>query len=45
VFFGLFARVGDFRLALLYAGFLIAPAALLAWFLPELRVNHTRDTP
>jgi MFS family permease len=39
VFFGLFARVGDFRLALLYAGFLMAPAALLAWRLPELAVE------
>ena len=35
IFFGLFSRVGDFRLALLYAGFLLAPAALLARQLPE----------
>jgi hypothetical protein len=36
VFFGLFSRVGDYRLALLYAGFLFLPAAGAAWFLPEL---------
>lgn len=35
VFFGLFATVDDFRLALCYAGFLFVPAAVLAWFLPE----------
>jgi MFS family permease len=35
VFFGLFSRVGDHRLALLYAGFLFLPAAALAWTLPE----------
>jgi len=35
VFFGLFSRVGDYRLALLYAGFLFLPAAAIAWFLPE----------
>ncbi|HKC11462.1 MAG TPA: MFS transporter [Vicinamibacteria bacterium] len=39
VFFGSFGRVGDFRLALLYAGFLTAPAALLACLLPELRID------
>ena len=36
VFFGLFSRVGDFRLALLYVGFLLLPAMFLAWILPEL---------
>ena len=36
VFFGLFSNVGDYRMALLYAGFLFLPAAALAWFLPEL---------
>lgn len=36
VFFGLFAKVGDYRLALLYAGFLFLPAAAIAWLLPEL---------
>ena len=35
VFFGLFTKVGDYRLALLYAGFLFLPAALVAWFLAE----------
>jgi MFS family permease len=36
VFFGLFSKVGDFRLALLYVGFLVLPAMFLAWKLPEL---------
>jgi MFS family permease len=35
VFFGLFSRVGDYRLALLYAGFLFVPAAVIALMLPE----------
>jgi len=35
VFFGLSSRVGDYRLALLYAGFLFLPAAAVAWLLPE----------
>lgn len=35
VFFGLFNKVGDYRLALVYAGFLFLPAAALAWALPE----------
>ena len=35
VFFGLFADVGDFRLALLYSAFLFLPAAALAYVLPE----------
>ncbi len=35
VFFGLFSKVGDFRLVLLYAGFLFLPAAAAAMFLPE----------
>jgi MFS family permease len=35
VFFGLFAKVGDCRLVLLYSGFLFLPAALAALFLPE----------
>jgi MFS family permease len=37
IFFGLFSQVGDYRLTLLYAGFLFLPAACIAWFLPELR--------
>ncbi|MGD0090124.1 MAG: MFS transporter [Planctomycetota bacterium] len=35
VFFGLFANVGDFRVALLYASFLFVPAMLVALLLPE----------
>lgn len=35
VFFGLFTKVGDYRLALLYAGFLFLPAAGIALLLPE----------
>jgi MFS family permease len=35
VIFGLFATVGDYRLALLYASFLFVPAAAIAWFLPD----------
>jgi MFS family permease len=35
VFFGLFSRVGDYRLALVYAGSLFVPAAAVAWLLPE----------
>lgn len=35
VFFGLFGNVGDFRLALFYAGFLFLPAAGVAMLLPE----------
>lgn len=35
VFFGLFSKVGDSRLALFYAGFLFLPAACFAILLPE----------
>jgi MFS family permease len=35
VFFGLFSSVGDYRLALLYAGFLFLPAAGIAILLPS----------
>jgi MFS family permease len=35
VFFGLFSKVGDFRIALLYAGFLFPLATLVALTLPE----------
>jgi MFS family permease len=35
VFFGLFSSVGDYRLALLYAGTLFIPAAGIALLLPE----------
>lgn len=37
VFFGLFSKVGDSRLALFYAGFLFLPAALICFFLPNTR--------
>ena len=40
VFFGLFQRLGDYRLTLLWAGCLFLPAGLFALLLPELR-----DTP
>lgn len=35
VVFGLFSKVGDHRLALLYAAWLFLPAAAFAWLLPE----------
>ncbi len=35
IFFGLFNQVNDYRTALLYAGFLFLPAALLALKLPQ----------
>jgi MFS family permease len=44
VFFGLFAKVGDCRLALLYAGYLFLPAALAALFLSEPPGSATRHT-
>ena len=37
VFFGLFSKVGDHRLALLYAGSLFLPAAVMACYLPRAR--------
>jgi hypothetical protein len=39
VFFGLFAPVGDFRAALVYAGALGRPAALFALLAPELPLD------
>jgi MFS family permease len=35
VLFGLFTSVGDYRMAIFYAGFLFLPAAGFAWLLPE----------
>jgi MFS family permease len=35
VVFGLFTKVGDYRMAILYSGFLFLPAAVIAWFLPD----------
>jgi MFS family permease len=40
VFFGLFANVDDFRLALLYSAFLFLPAAAIACLLPEPPDEH-----
>ena len=40
VFFGLFSNVGDFRLVLLYVGFLIPLAMAVAWILPDLPKNE-----
>ena len=37
VFFGLFSKVGDHRIALLYAAFLFLPAAGIALWLPRVR--------
>jgi len=37
VFFGLFSKVGDHRIALFYAGLLFLPAAFLSLFLPRRR--------
>jgi MFS family permease len=37
VFFGMFSKVGDHRVVLLYAGFLFLPAAVLCWFLPRVK--------
>jgi MFS family permease len=36
VIFGLFTKVGDYRIALLFAGSLFLPATVIAWRLPEL---------
>jgi MFS family permease len=41
VFFGLFSKVGDYRLALLYAGFLFLPAMGVALLLPDLGRDGT----
>jgi MFS family permease len=45
VFFGLFSSVGDYRLALFYAGFLFLPAAGIALLLPETDDETTRRLP
>ncbi len=39
VVFGLFTKVGDYRTALIWAGFLFLPAAIIAWWLPDLADN------
>lgn len=47
VFFGLFSKVGDYRLALFYAGFLFLPASAITWFMPDLPDDapSTSSTP
>lgn len=40
VFFGLFAKVGDFRIALLVVSFVFLPAMLVALLLPELPLEE-----
>jgi MFS family permease len=45
VFFGLFSNVGDYRTALLYSSFLFLPAAVLSFFLPELRTGPNAPAP
>ena len=45
VFFGLFSKVGDFRTALLYAGCLFLPAAIVALLLPEPPDETTTTMP
>jgi MFS family permease len=37
VFFGLFSKVGDHRMVLLYAGFLFIPAALASFMMPRVK--------
>ncbi len=39
VVFGLFTKVGDYRTALIWAGCLFLPAAIIAWGLPDLNDN------
>jgi MFS family permease len=45
VFFGLFSKVGDYRLALFYAGFLFLPTTAVALFLPEPPDERTAAAP
>ncbi len=40
VFFGLFSKVGSFRVALFYASFLFLPALAVALSLPEPKDSH-----
>jgi MFS family permease len=42
VFFGLFSKIGDHRLTLLYAGFLFLPAAFASFFMPH---GEDRESP
>jgi MFS family permease len=45
VIFGLFSKVGDYRVALLCAGSLFVPAALVAWRLPDLEPQTAPQRP
>ena len=45
VFFGLFAKVGDYRMALVYASFLFIPAAAIAWLMPDTNDAETSSEP
>jgi MFS family permease len=45
VFFGLFSQVGNFRYALLYASALLAAAAVIALWMPELPSLESESTP
>jgi MFS family permease len=45
VIFGLFSNVGDYRIALLCVGFLFAPAALIAMWLPDLLDFDAENAP
>lgn len=45
VFFGLVSAVGDYRTALLYAGFLFIPAAGFALLLPEVPEEQAKVSP
>ncbi len=42
VVFGLFTKVGDYRVALICAGSLFLPSAIIAWWLPELSDRDER---
>ena len=43
VLFGLSTHVGDFRMAIVYAGFLFLPAAAVAWMMPEAQEERLLD--
>jgi predicted MFS family arabinose efflux permease len=45
VVFGIFSKVGDVRLALLYSGFLFVPAALTALMLPDEETSPVAEEP
>ena len=45
VFFGLISPVGDYRIAMLYAGMLVVPASLVALLMPESPDQRVVETP